>query len=307
MRAVCMIEFGKAGGIVDSLMASKSEADSSRDAIAEDLHCPDCGYSLRGLEEYRCPECGLPFDPIELAKSSIPWSYRKEIGRIRAYWRTVRMVTFSNRRFCREIYKPVSFEDSQRFRWVSVAHAYAVLLLANAAYFAARGKGPGPTGIPILEEIIAEGPWFFAVIHASFLLFLAAATGAPSYFFHAGGELIERKNRAVTLSYYASASLAWAPVMATTALVGYVLIELKTAPILGVFPIFAGIAGLALLPLVYWFDLVRIAARVTNNHFASLAVFAVGLPIVWAFLVILTLLGFPALVIYVVVLFQAGF
>jgi hypothetical protein len=28
-----------------------------------DLHCPECGYNLTGLKEWRCPECGERFSP----------------------------------------------------------------------------------------------------------------------------------------------------------------------------------------------------------------------------------------------------
>lgn len=31
-----------------------------------DLHCPGCGYSLRGLGSPTCPECGLAVDPRDL-------------------------------------------------------------------------------------------------------------------------------------------------------------------------------------------------------------------------------------------------
>jgi hypothetical protein len=29
-----------------------------------DVHCPECGYNLRGLEDVCCPECGYGFDDI---------------------------------------------------------------------------------------------------------------------------------------------------------------------------------------------------------------------------------------------------
>jgi hypothetical protein len=34
--------------------------------IAEEIHCPLCGYNLRGLTEPRCPECGTAVDFAEL-------------------------------------------------------------------------------------------------------------------------------------------------------------------------------------------------------------------------------------------------
>jgi hypothetical protein len=37
-------------------------------AIPEAATCQKCGYSLRGLDQFRCPECGEPFDPND------PWT-----------------------------------------------------------------------------------------------------------------------------------------------------------------------------------------------------------------------------------------
>ena len=34
-------------------------------SISAEYHCPDCGYSLRGLTSDRCPECGLVLDFID--------------------------------------------------------------------------------------------------------------------------------------------------------------------------------------------------------------------------------------------------
>jgi len=65
---------------------------TTQSPYADDLYCPECGYSLRGLTSDRCPECGLRLDFIESAVSLIPWERRRELGRIRAYWQTVLMV-----------------------------------------------------------------------------------------------------------------------------------------------------------------------------------------------------------------------
>jgi len=40
-----------------------------RTDVANDSHCSQCGYSLRGLPEPRCPECGAAFDPALLKPS----------------------------------------------------------------------------------------------------------------------------------------------------------------------------------------------------------------------------------------------
>ncbi len=83
--------------------------------IGHDLFCQDCGYNLRGLTGARCPECGHSLETIRALESQIPWVYRKEQGWFRAYWRTVWLVMFRQRRFCEEMARPVSFDDAQRF------------------------------------------------------------------------------------------------------------------------------------------------------------------------------------------------
>lgn len=40
------------------------------DAVTEEIRCPLCGYSLRGLDEARCPECGYAFHWLDLVDPS---------------------------------------------------------------------------------------------------------------------------------------------------------------------------------------------------------------------------------------------
>lgn len=63
-------------------------------ALAHDAYCPACGYNVRGLDGCRCPECGKGFAPAELSASQIPWTQRRQVGRVRAFWRTVWFATF---------------------------------------------------------------------------------------------------------------------------------------------------------------------------------------------------------------------
>ncbi|MEK7756598.1 MAG: hypothetical protein AAB385_05250, partial [Planctomycetota bacterium] len=88
--------------------------------IRQDLFCQACGYNLRGLTGNRCPECGGSLDGVRSLVPQIPWMYRKEIGWFRAYWRTVWFVMVRQARFCDEMARPVSFRDSQLFRWMTV-------------------------------------------------------------------------------------------------------------------------------------------------------------------------------------------
>src|SRR3990172_2603904 len=88
--------------------------------IRQDLFCQTCGYNLRGLTGNRCPECGGSLDGVRSLIPQIPWMYRKDTGRFRAYWRTVWFVMFRQAQFCDEMARPVSFRDSQSFRWITV-------------------------------------------------------------------------------------------------------------------------------------------------------------------------------------------
>lgn len=175
----------------------------TRAAYADDLYCPECGYSLRGLTSGRCPECGLLLDFIESKVSLIPWERRREIGRLRAYWRTVWGAVFRPKRFCRAAYQPVSYRCAQKFRWLTVAHAFVALLVVS---FAGEVLSDGPATEEAVEE---TGWWYIAVVGLSLLLALAAFTGIPTYFFHPRYLPVERQNRAVALSYYGSGSLSW--------------------------------------------------------------------------------------------------
>ncbi len=104
--------------------------------LPEGLYCPDCGYDLRSLTSTRCPECGFGLEAVRAGESQIPWTYRRELGRFRAYWKTVWLVLRWPKQFCLEVARPVSYRDSQSFRWMTVAHAYAAVLAGSAAWAA---------------------------------------------------------------------------------------------------------------------------------------------------------------------------
>src|SRR5438309_5444052 len=59
-----------------------------------DLLCGHCLHNLRAVPSDRCPECGRRFDRSRILLPNIPWEQRRYIGRFRAYWRTVRLITF---------------------------------------------------------------------------------------------------------------------------------------------------------------------------------------------------------------------
>jgi hypothetical protein len=189
----------------------------------ETLYCPQCGYDLRGIgDTRRCPECGLTIDWQELADSRIPWVHRRQIGRIRAYWRTLWLATVHTKSLSREIYRPVSYGDAQRFRLVtSVVAALVPALGITASLLNDRGLGAalgafdpfrGLSGQPTPGLLDAWLPWAAGamlppVVPVCIGLFVFAAAGVPSYWFHPSRLPVIKQNRAVALSHYACAPL----------------------------------------------------------------------------------------------------
>ena len=113
-----------------------------RAEMPEDIFCPGCSYNLRGSIGDRCPECGYSLAEMRSDVCRIPWVRRRELGRFRAYWRTVWMVTFGNRRFCEEYARPVSYADARTFRWVTLLHAYLPALLGTVLLYLALPPNP---------------------------------------------------------------------------------------------------------------------------------------------------------------------
>ena len=263
---------------------------TTRPAYADDLYCPECGYSLRGLTSNRCPECGLILDFIESATTLIPWERRREIGRLRAYWQTVFQVMFRNKVFCRAAYRSVSHRDAQRFRWVTILHVFVPLLLSLLGWLVFSAATLANTA----DEM--GGGWFIVVCGLGVLLALIAVTGLPSYFFHPRFLTIDRQNRAVALSYYGCAALACTPaallLMWVTIAIGETQHDLDL--VLYLLTEFAFIA----VCLLSWVDLVEIAQR-TLRRPSAVAKVALLVPVSWVIAAGLTVVGLPFAVYFV--------
>ncbi len=176
-----------------------SRALGEQTPLPEGVFCPNCGYDLRGLSSERCPECGFSLDVVRLQTTQIPWVYRRELGWFRAYWRTFRLV--SPRTFCQEIVRPVSYPDSQVFRWVTFLHAYLPILAATTVWccFGQPGKAIAARVEDFLHVQLICG------------LALAGLPGLASYWFQPRRLDVEQQNRLIALSYYAWAPMALAP------------------------------------------------------------------------------------------------
>jgi len=271
--------------------------DAAAKEIPHDLFCQQCGYNLRALTSDRCPECGHSLETVRAARTQIPWVYRKEIGRFRAYWRTVWMVMFRQRLFGEEMARPVSYPDCQRFRWVTVLHAYVPILLAT---FAAYAIGPqqGPFGDDLLYEALIV-VWPVPICHTLILLYLAAITGVPSYFFHPRGIPVALQNRAIAMSYYACGPLALTALPGAAAIVA---ILLRGEGYLGLAAqLFAIVLPFALL-IIWLIDLLHISRRVMPQYRGRTYLILVCVPALWAVLAGLILVGIPLGVWYIVLI-----
>lgn len=258
--------------------------------IEAGVHCPDCGYDLRGSTSPRCSECGYDLALLRATASQIPWTHRRRLGAVRAHWRTACLVTFRNRRFCTEAARPVSYADAQRFRWTTVFVAWTALVVMQLAPWVAAG--------PLLMYF-ETAEWLLVPLNLALLLALAALTGLPSCFFHPRAAPLALQNRAVALSGYACAPLGWLPLALAPCAAAYglqfvhyesPLTELQTV-----------LLCIALALGLWWWNLVRIAARVLRRRATTLLV-ASAVPLLGAVLTVLLLSAVPALAFYLVAL-----
>jgi len=268
-------------------------------AIAQDLFCQSCGYNLRGLTGNRCPECGGSLDGVRSLVPQIPWMYRKETGWFRAYWRTIGFVMFRQEQFCDEMARPVSFRDSQSFRWVTIFMVAIPSILPLIASYLTSETTPS---VNLFHALEATG-WPLIILYFCWLLYLAAATGVPSYFFHPREVPVQQQNRAIALSYYACGPLAFLtiPLLTFTAAVltsspysnvSLVLIVLTfTLPVAAVVP--------------WWFDLIHLARRLVPQRPQRAAYLGVGVPILWLLLAGVILVGIPFVPIYFFLIFAS--
>jgi hypothetical protein len=165
------------------------------------LHCPECGYSLFGIQSAVCPECGVAIDRTNLGVSRIPWTHRQKIGRASAFLRTSWLAMRHPKRLAQEINRPVSFEDARKFRRVCMLMVLIPLAVAAPIVFSQID------GMRVWERIagaasVCVGGW----------LYVAVIMGWPSMFFHPRAIPILRQNRAIAISYYSAAPLAWSAI-----------------------------------------------------------------------------------------------
>lgn len=110
--------------------------------------CPGCGYDLRGASADRCSECGLEIDRAALERSGFPWAHRAQVGRVRAFLKTVWLVTIDSKQLRHETAKAQSRRGAAAFRrWIAV-----LLTICFAAAIVMLLLGDGIEAIVVVHE-----------------------------------------------------------------------------------------------------------------------------------------------------------
>jgi hypothetical protein len=205
------------------------------------------------------------------------------------------MAMVRHRRLCDEIARAVSFADSQRFRWVTVVHAYAPFVAVTLVAYLVAGDAPFGDELP---DRLFAAVWPVVVVHVCLLLFLAGATGIPSYFFHPRGLSVDLQNRAIALSYYTCGPLA---IMCVPVAAGIPAVLLGWDSNLGVgLGLFGWIFPGAQFA-VWYFDLCHLAGRLIPHDRTRGVLVAIFVPLLWFALASLLLVLIPASILTIAV------
>ena len=196
----------------------------------DDLFCPDCRYSLRGLTARNCPECGLDLGFVESAESVIPWQRRGELGAFKAYWLTVWDMMFRWKTVRKALYQPIDERSATLFRGITLAIATATIwaMLCMVGTGDIRIREDETFGSFALEGL----RWptvisFFIAIPIGLFI----STGFVCYT-HDLKEYSEvRRCRVVGLSQYSCAPLAGFPLMVIPNLIG--VFTYNQSPLIG--------------------------------------------------------------------------
>lgn len=258
--------------VMDSDPAT-APAGSARPLEFADAHCPRCDYNLHGLRPGPCPECGLVLRAGDLVPSQIPWVHRQRLGCVRAFLKTLRLITSDLPTFLDELHHPVNYEHARRFRAVCVWIAFGSYLL-SAAVWARMALARGAAGLGVGTNL-----GVIAGTSALVLFWLVAITGGTAIFFHPRSFPIWKQNRGIALSCYACAPLVVTPL---AAVLGVVAINNAIPDVVAALAAFFAILLTVALALKWLYLLVRIAIRLHPRPWRRSVAVALGVPALWA-------------------------
>lgn len=185
------------------------------------LQCPACGYDLRGMTEDRCSECGLVIDRAALRRSAFPWAHRRSVGRVRAFLKTVWLVTADSAALRMEAAKEQSVRDAVWFtRWVaaslSLCFVAVVALIVHEGGIedmAVQPRSQSRSALPMSGwEQDALVPWSAGIVlrpvpFACAILLAFYVAGAPAAIFRTRGMSPDRAETVKAIGHYAAAPM----------------------------------------------------------------------------------------------------
>lgn len=281
----------------------------------QDIHCPRCGYNLRGCASGVCSECGLEVDLETVGRSVLPWTHRAHRGKTRAFLQTVWLVARHPDRLAADARGPVSYRDAQRFRRLVVLLVSAPLCVGALVIRALTGDTAPPINPSIGWDNAAEGMpfWFdvaiclwagymnWAVPSVAILLTFAALSGSGSFFFHPRKLDIRTQNRGIALSYYTCAPLVgmlagYALMLLCIAMVAMELNEPRSGFRVFVFLSCLAGAAVSIALCLMWFATLRLYQDLVKPSRKRLVATALLLPVLGLVLAALTLVLLPGVV-----------
>ncbi len=202
--------------------------DCQRDPVSEltaapsrTVLCPGCGYDLRGMTADRCSECGLVIDAEALRRSGFPWAHRKSVGRVRAFLKTVWLVTADGKALSMEAAKEQSARDAAWFtRWVAASLvvcfvAVVALVVYQGGIRAVAVKPPSQARTAWQmsgweQDVLA--PWSAGIVLwptlvACPVMLAFYVAGAPASVFRTRGLSPDRAETVAAIGRYAAAPL----------------------------------------------------------------------------------------------------
>lgn len=276
----------------------------------------------------RCPECGLQIDEnVLMGRASIPWQHRARVGRVRGFLRTIWLAIRHPRRLAHQAARDVDYLSARRFQLICCLLAFIAYAVPVSVGFWAMRTGivaSPPWGDVLggweevagvassaLAPLLADAALFTAGLLGIFL-WLLLGSGVASYFFYVRDRAPQLNDRAISLSYYAAAPLALAPLVvglwAATIFSGE---WLDPDPGDATFFIVMALLILAIIVSVVmlvdtWLLPARLLRQTPGHASAARQLLCALITLVgWVVLFVLLVIGLPALVLYAQVVFHA--
>jgi hypothetical protein len=278
----------------------------ANEAHHEARFCPDCGYNLHGISSDRCPECGL--DLHCLTSASIPWESRRQIGRMKAFWRACMLAAFRPKQLAIAAFGPVDIHAAKRFHWLILT----IAMLAFAGAFALDLWQRGVESLDLVDTnmrtpidarweatvLWSAGATLAPVLPVGAALSLVLGTWFPTLW--AGVLPSGRRQRASALMCYCCAPLAILPICAPLC-VGLIiwggdqqLASQYPGPmlLLGLL----AVASTGLMAALCWWSAARVLAVTTHAGPGRSIAMAATVPIGWLVAAVIGLIFLPCLV-----------